>query len=112
MMTEVEARAKGAAMMRKLKGTGWTLHVHENCGWHYYASNKYISVHPSHDKFFVLFTIKPDVVPGGDTFWPDGEHCDDPQEAVESFMKEARVRLNMARRAVEHVEKRALGMRR
>jgi hypothetical protein len=112
MMTEVEARAKGAVMMRKLKGTGWVLHVHENCGWHFFASHKYLSVHESHGKFFVLFSIKPENVPCGDSFWPSSDHFDDPQEAVEAFMKEARGFLNTVRRAVEHVEKRVLGMRR
>jgi hypothetical protein len=112
MMTEVEARTKGAVMMQKLKGTGWVLHVHENCGWHFYAHNKYLSVHESHGKFFVLFSIKSENVPCGDSFWPDAGHFDDPQEAVESFMKEARFLLNNIHRAVDYTEKHVLGMRR
>jgi len=112
MLTEAEARVKGAAMMRKLKGTGWVLHVHENCGWHFHARNKHISVHESHGKFFVLFSLKPENVPCGDAFWPDSNHFDDPQEAVEDFMKEARGFLNNVRRAVDYTEKYVLGMRR
>ncbi|MFA5766566.1 MAG: hypothetical protein WC919_01415 [Candidatus Paceibacterota bacterium] len=112
MMTEVEARTKGTAMMRKLKGTGWKLSVHENCGWYFSAHNKYISIHESHGKFFALFSIKPENVPCGDSFWPDSGHFDDPQEAVEAFMKEARFFLNNVRRAVDYTEKHVLVMRR
>jgi hypothetical protein len=106
MLTEVEARAKGATMLRKLKGTGWTIEIFENCGWHATAHNRHISVHESHGQYYALFSLDPTRTGCGDIFWPKSGLFNNPQKAVESFMDGARLFLNTVRCAVEYVEKR------
>lgn len=103
-MTETEARARGADMMRQLKGTGWKLDVWDNLGWHCAAYNKFISVHEYNGKYSAMLTIDPDKRGCGETYWTDSRHFDDPQEAVKWQMKIATAYLRKMRNAIEHVE--------
>jgi hypothetical protein len=111
MMTEVEARTKGAAMMQRLKGTGWKLKVWENFGWHCAAENKFITVFEHDSRFSALLTTKPECPGVGETYWSEHVNFADPNEAVLEQMKTARAFLNKCRRATDYVEK-AVGIRR
>ena len=108
MLTEVEARAKGAVLMSKLKGAGWWLRVWENMGWHFAAHNKHIAVYWYNDQYSAMLT-NDEQSGSGEIYWTDSEHFEDPNEAVDHQMKVARAFLNKLRRTVEYVEQKVLG---
>ena len=57
MNTKIEATREGKRLLGLLKGKGWKLRVHENCGWHFAATNKRhaLEVYPaSTDGWFCL----------------------------------------------------------
>ena len=110
MLTEAQAKAKGAELLRGLNGTGWELKVFENCGWHYTACNKFISVHPSRGgKYFAMMTADEDRPGVGEVYWRSDGSFDTPQEAVEAQLQVARNHFDKVRQAVEYVEKHTLG---
>ena len=39
MMNKQEAEERGQALLKRMKGKGWKLRVHENIGWHYNVWN-------------------------------------------------------------------------
>lgn len=109
MLTESEARARGADLMKKLRGTGWKLHVHENCGWHFACYNGTLSVFETHGEYRTLFGINQEHPSCGEIYWSDNGTFTDPNEAVENQMKVAKAYFNKMRRAIDGVEKRLKG---
>src|ERR1043166_7716034 len=41
MMTKEMAVRRGKALLKKMKGKGWRMHVHENLGWHYRVGRRF-----------------------------------------------------------------------
>jgi hypothetical protein len=106
MMTETEARAKGAEMMDGLLGADWQLKIWDNCGWHCMAINKFVSVHlATAGKYFAMLTTRDDIPGCGDSFFENNGRFDTPQEAVDACIADARSFMNKVRRTIDYVEK-------
>ena len=102
MLTERQVGQTGQAALMKMKGSGWTLDVWDNCGWHFALRNGPISVYCNNSKYSALLAASGD--PGvGETYWTDNEHFDDPNEAVEHQLQLARNHIAECQAAVDAV---------
>jgi len=92
MLTRIEATKEGEALLKRMKGNGWKLRVHENGGWHYNVTNGPLYVAPSaaDGKFFCLLSDKPDQPGWGAAIWTTRHTDEDPNLAVQHELKEAR----------------------
>ena len=85
-MTKEQAEAKGAALLNRIRGTGWKVHVWENMGWHYAVHKGGLHVHSSFDmegmeeKYFTLFSSSGNV--GGEIFWTNHLRHHDPNVLI------------------------------
>jgi len=101
-MTETKARRLGEALLKRLKGKGWKLHVWETLGWHYEVSTCGLTITGSHYPSEKL------------TYWAmlnwdgKGSHgaidlkvdfrSSDPNKVVQAALEVARKRMNQMRR--------------
>lgn len=96
------ARAAGAALLKRMRGRGWKLHVWENLGWHYSVHSGAISVHVSRRLGGVptYWALMSDSLPArggvacsGAMIWSDPNHEQfaDPNRAVRHQLRLAQV---------------------
>lgn len=72
-------------LVQRLKGSGWTVQVHENLGWHYTAVSGPVQVYPSGDgRFHCMIGSDLPASPGGCGLWTPqpGHYSKDPNRAV------------------------------
>ena len=54
-MTRAEALKEGKALLKRVKGRGWKLHVWENMGWHYAVRAPHVAVYVAGSgKYFAM----------------------------------------------------------
>lgn len=112
MRTKEEAERLGRALLKKMKGRGWQLQVHENRGWHYSVYNRAMQINPCHgeSRYYALLGDKdvPQYSGGGLGMWCDVEDYSDPNEAVRKRLLMAHDVVDGLLSAVREVEKRVL----
>lgn len=112
MRTKKEAERLGQILLKKMKGEGWELRVHENQGWHYCVWNRAIHVSQgrNENEYFVLLGDKdmPQYSGGGLGMWVDHETYSDPNEAVRKQLLMAHNVVDDLLLAIRAVEKRVL----
>jgi len=89
-MTKSEAKERGEALLKMMKGKGWKLSIWENMGWHFSVKNGGITVHPSYSSGYVTYLglDDDDTKPyGGQAFWTEKKSYADPNEAVIEQMR-------------------------
>ena len=106
-MTKREATARGKKLLKKMKGKGWKLRVHENIGWHFNVWNGPIAVHDSGDGiYWCLMGTAADClgVACGHMDWSDNFHNKDPNKVVEHQVRIARKVVDGMGAVIELVE--------
>lgn len=96
-MNKTDAIYHGRVLLRKMRGDGWELVVHENFGWHYAVVRKFksgmsIKVYETTNqhrepigKYWCLFGTT-----GGYSFWSTDTTAKDPNESVRKQWKACR----------------------
>lgn len=103
--SKAAARAAGMKLLRRMKGKGWRLRVHENIGWHYSVYRGPLQLFPSGPRhFFCLLSGNPTDRPamGGDGIWIDRGVYTDPNKAVDGQIRLARAVIARLTRAVDY----------
>lgn len=116
-LTKEEAERLGNKLLKKMKGKGWKLRVHENLGWWFNVYNKNLSV-SSNDcykqkksektYYSCLMDDNPERHWGGSFIWTERSgkgYRTDPNKAVEYQVKLARKIVDKLNKAVEAAEK-------
>lgn len=88
--TRAAARAAGIKLLRRMKGRGWRLRVHENIGWHYCVFRGPLQVVPSGPRhYFCLLSDDPAArhPMGGSGMWLDQERYSNPNKAVDEQIR-------------------------
>jgi len=87
----LKARAKARAALKLLKNkTGWKVAVWENCGWHTSIQKGGMKIY-IHEytigklEYSVLFSADDGI--GGESFWSENFHSEDPNEVIERQLK-------------------------
>ena len=110
MRTKQEAEREGKKLLKRMKGKGWKLRVHENIGWHYNVWNGPAAVYPSVDGMFHCLLADRDCegTGCGNNNWTTNFHSKDPNEVVEHEVASARAFLKQCNRQLQYIEE-ALG---
>ncbi len=104
-----EATKKAQAFLKKVKGKGWKIRVHQNMGWFYCLQNGYLSVHEyDWDDDGLSYSCGLSNEVGGvgtPMYWSDHPtHYDDPNEAIAGQIKRARAFIDRCNNVVQHAE--------
>ena len=116
LLTKEEAERLGNKLLKRMKGNGWKLRVHENLGWWFNVYNKNLSV-SSNDSFkqkknektyySCLMDDNPEGNRGGSSIWTERGgrgYRTDPNKAVEYQVKLARKVVDDLNKAVKAAE--------
>lgn len=103
------ANFKAKELLKLMRGTGWSIRVHENLGWHYGVHSRYIHVYPvnSYDKIVKYHCLVSDTpgMHGGRADWTVGHNCGtDPNRVVERELRSARSFVDSLEKAVSEAE--------
>ena len=80
-MTSAEAYKEGRALLKRMEGRGWKLHVWENLGYHYLVRAPYISVHTGGKGYFAMIGREKFAI-GTPVEWHNDQTFKDPNRAV------------------------------
>jgi len=104
-MLKADATKKGKALLKRMRGKGWKLHVWENLGWNYSVENGPLSVSPaSRTEFFCLLSDDVRYTCGGLAMWTTDFKSSDPNKAVAHAAASARKVVNRLEKAVSFAE--------
>lgn len=102
-----QAYRRGRALLKRMKGKGWKLYVHENLGWFYSVYNGNLSVSPGYDNkppYSCLLSDTDKYRFIGSYIWIDPYHSKDPNKVVEHQLRTARTEVNKLDAIVKDLE--------